>query len=295
MQNSKVPIKDITRELAGITDILESLAKAATPETKAEIEWARQILLNTSAVSVLRNKGALSETPTSDEKIVTRHFEITSFENVEIDCAFIFDIRRGDVFGISIETGESLIDCVNITQSGDTLRLSMKPVRLTARPIIKARIVMPAINRLRQSAATRGTVTGFKSDNLFDLYLSGASSIFLDIESQDARLEVSGASTINGNLDVKKADILLSGASRGTLSGKCENLSLSAWGAAEIDMQNFCCETGIVYLKGASQAVVRILKQLDIDMTGASHLKYVGDPLLKEITLTGASILGKAE
>ncbi len=293
MQNSEGPSRNITKELAGITDKLESIINTATPETKAGIDWARQILINTAVIYDNHQKGLIRNQSSDNPGYVTRQFDIRNFVNVEIDCAYFFEIVRGDSFTIAVRTEERILEQISVNQSGDTLRLSLKPVTLTARPILHARITMPVLKRLRQSAATKGMVSGFRSDDPFDLYLSGASSVLLDFECPDARLEISGASVITGRLEANNADVLLSGASRGVMSGRCHNLSLSAWGAAELDLRDFYSEEGAIFLKGASQAIVRISKKMDYDLTGASHLDYIGDPNLRELTLTGTSILRK--
>jgi hypothetical protein len=303
MQKSKVTTEDVARQLAGITHILESIAEEASAETKVVIEQARDILVKITGrpdnpfttLSTDCSSPPANSTPAlfDSTNITTRKFDITDFESVEVDCAFIFEIIAGKTFSVAVTANESLFDSINVAKSGDTLRISLKPVRFRARPVLEARVVMPILKKLRQSAATRGAVAGFRSNDTFDLFLSGASSIDLDIESNDARLEISGASSISGNLRSRKVDILLSGASRGRLGGRCQNLSLSAWGAAEIDLSDFLTEDGTIYLKGASQATVNINGRLDVDLTGASRLEYVGNPSLSDISLSGASILNQ--
>lgn len=300
MQNRENTSQEVTRRLTGISHILDSIAKDAAGETRAQIEQAKQILLMAARnpqnpsyqIDTLKNPGQNSTPALFDtENIVTRKYNIKNFQNIEFDCAFIFEINADNEYSVSVTANESLFEKINVVQSGDILKFYLKPVRFQARPILEARITLPNISRLRQSAATCGMVTGFQMQGSFDLYLSGASSTEVNMECGEAHLEITGASHLSGNLRTTKADLLVSGASSAKLSGQCENLSLSGWGAAEMDLEKFCSREGTVYLKGASIATIQILKQLNVDMTGASHLKYIGDPTLNEITLSGASIL----
>jgi hypothetical protein len=300
MQNRKETSQEVTRRLTGISHILDSIAVEATAETKAQIEQAKRILLmaaqgsdnpffpaNTLQNTLNNSTPALFNT----ENITTRKYNIKDFQNIEFDCAFIFEISYGSEYNVSVTANESLFEKISVVQSGDILKFFLKPVRFQARPILEAKITLPVLNRLRQSAATCGMVTGFQMPGLFDLYLSGASSTEVNLECGEAHLEITGASHVSGNMRTGKADLLVSGASSAKLSGQCENLSLSGWGAADMDLAKFRSQEGTVYLKGASIATVQVLKQLNVDMTGASHLRYLSNPTLNEITLSGASVL----
>ncbi len=302
MQNHKQTSQEVTRRLMGIGHILDSIAEEAETDIRVQIEKAKQLLLiaaQKSGNSVIhseplpntKNNPVLALFDT--ENIASRKYHIKDFQNIEFDCAFIFEINAGDAYSVVVTANESILEKINVIQSGDILKFYLKPVRFQARPILEARITMPKLNRLRQSAATSGLVTGFQMDEPFDLYLSGASSTEINVECSEAHLEITGASHLSGNLRTSKADLLVSGASSAKLSGQCENLSLSGWGAAEMDLAKFRSREGTVYLKGASTAIVQVEKQLNVDMTGASHLLYSGNPNLNEITLSGASVLSQ--
>ncbi len=300
MQNRKETNQEVNRRLTGISHILDSIAEEAGAETKALIEKAKQIL-----ISAAQNPGNtfihseifpnVTDNPVpalfDTENITTRKYDLKNFQNIEFDCAFIFEITASNEYSVSVTANESLFDKTNVVQTGDILKFYLKPVRFQARPILEAKITLPVLNRLRQSAATSGLVTGFQMQGPFDLYLSGASSTEINIECGEAHLEITGASHLSGNMRTVKADLLVSGASSAKLSGQCENLSLSGWGAAEMDLEKFRSREGTIYLKGASTATVQVEKQLNVDMTGASHLQYLGNPNLNEIVLSGASVL----
>ncbi len=289
--------EEVARQLAGISCILQSIAEEASVEARAEIERARRVLSGIAQGSLAARSSnctdapGFSGLPFDPSAVTTRTFDITGFENVEVDSAFIFEIVASRTYRVSVTTNEGVFENLNVVRSGDTLKLSLKPVRLRNRPVLEARIAMPTIGRLRQSAATKGTLSGFRTDKLFDLYLSGASVLNVDIDAADSKIEVSGASRLTGNLTARKLDLLLSGASRAQLVGLCQTMTLSAWGAADLDLSEFVSQESTVYLKGASHALVNVARHLDVDLTGASSLSYAGNPALGEISLSGASLL----
>jgi hypothetical protein len=66
---------------------------------------------------------------------------------------------------------------------------------------------------------------------------------------------------------------------------------MSAWGASNFDLADFALKNVSIHLKGASQATVNVSGKLDIELTGASGLSYIGNPRLGETELSGAVIL----
>jgi len=292
--------EDVAKEIAGVTQILKSIADETSGRVRTEISRATEILDRLAAAPPPR--WLPFETPEScpavdlllgSDRVVTQTLPIADFINVEVDCAFIFEISAAPAYSVAITTNENVFPYVEAARSGNTLRLTLKPARFEHRPVLEARIKMPALHKLRQAAATRGIVSGFSSDGPFDLYLSGASALHMDVSVGDAKMEVSGASRATGTLRARNVDCVVSGASRAELRGGVDNLVLSAWGATAIDLAALVARRATVYLKGASRAAVNVSGQLDIDLSGASHLNYIGRPELCEISLTGASTLNQ--
>ena len=50
-----------------------------------------------------------------------------------------------------------------------------------------------------------------------------------------------------------------------------------------------------VKLSGASQATVNLDGRLDADLSGASHLEYIGEPTMGVMTTSGASTVSRIE
>ena len=305
MRSSEESRQEVARQLTGISHILQLIAQEANRDVKTEIERATSILNNIASCGPKRVPQFDSDCLGADavppdrrislytSSVVSREFPITDFTNVEVDCSFIFEISSGDDFRVVINAPESLFEFINVGKSGDTLKLSLKPMMFNRMPVLEAKIQMPVLNRLRQGAATKGVVTGFKTHDPLDLYLTGACALDLDVEVGEAKGEISGASHLTGDLKASKVDLELSGASGATLRGACNTLSLSAWGAADMDLSDLRADEGTINLKGASQATVRAAHRLDLDLTGASCLKYIGSPNLRQISLSGASLLSK--
>ena len=234
----------------------------------------------------------VTESSSDNGGVVTREMDFTDFTNVEVGHAFKVEITRADSYSVSITAGAKLFDHIDVVKSGNTLKISLKSYRFHIRPTLEARITMPTLNKLRLGGATRGTVAGFSSEEPFDLNLSGASALDIDMEAGKTRLEISGASRLSGNMKADDAELVLSGASRAELRGSANSVIVSAWGASKLDLTDFTLNDTSVNLKGASQARCgECCGNLEIDLSGASRLDYGGNPTMRSVNVSGASTI----
>lgn len=236
--------------------------------------------------------GRVIKTSSDNGRIITKEFDFSDFTSVKVSHAFRVEITRSDSYQVSITASANLFDYIDVSKAGNALRISRKPYHFPTRTAPEVRINMPILNKLRLSGATKGTVAGFSSQDDFDLNVSGASGLDIDMEAGKTKLEISGASRVSGNVKVADAEFTLSGASRAKLSGSVNNIVLNAWGASRLDLADFTLNDTSVSLKGASRATCgECCGNLDLDLSGASKFEYCGNPTMRDINVSGASTL----
>ena len=220
---------------------------------------------------------------------VTRIYDMTGFTGVEAGYAFKVDIARSDNYSISVTINEKIADHLRVSKIGDTLKIGLKePVwNVHSRP--RVTITLPDLRRLELSGAAEGNVKGFKSSNYFDLEVSGASNLDIDMEAGDFKVNVSGASRLSGYLKASRSNIEVSGASRITLTGSGGDTKIDVSGASQANLENYTVANADVELSGAGQADMNISGRLDADLSGASHLEYGGKPTLGRTDTSGGS------
>jgi len=233
----------------------------------------------------------LSAVAVGPDKIDTREYDFSDFTSVEVACCFEVEISRSDSFGVTVTGSEKLFDYIVLGKSGNTLKVAVKPFHFNTRPSLKVKITMPALSKLRLSGAARCSVSGFASEDSLDLNLSGASSLDIDIQAGKARIELSGASKLRGRMQLADAEFTLSGASRAELKGCADNVEFNAWGASRLELADFAVKDTTLDLKGASHAAVKVDGTLNLDLSGGSHLTYSGSPTMGSINVSGASTL----
>lgn len=229
--------------------------------------------------------------------MVTEEKDFTDFTRVEVDGTFDIRITRSEEYSITLTSDKSFSDYIAVTRKGETLKIYLNPrhtftdFTLQARTL-KAEITMPALRGLSLSGASKGTITGFKSEEDFSLIVSGASSLSMDdIETGNAQFEISGASKVTGKLNASDIVFEVSGASGVRLDGSANNISADASGASTLNLANFPLNNAHLKLDGASEASINLSGRLDCFLNSASRLYFQGNPVMGNISVTGASTI----
>jgi len=202
--------------------------------------------------------------------VVTQDFDLTGFDKVDVSHAFTVDISQGDSFSVVVSIDDNLVDYLRVEKQGSTLKIGLAPNRDYASTHATAEVTMPEVTRLELSGASHGTITDFTSTKALAVDLSGASSLHGDIEAGDAGFEVSGASHV-------------------TLSGSGEDVTIDASGASHVDLADFPVADAKVEASGASHVTVNPSGRLDVNASGASQVYYLGSPALGTIDSSGGS------
>jgi hypothetical protein len=225
---------------------------------------------------------------------VTKEFnDITGFNRIEVSSAFYADISRSDTYSVSVVVNEKMADYLKVVKVGDTLEVGFRTTAWTSWLGIRSRpqviITLPDLRGLGLSGASEGKLKGFKSSNDFELEVSGASNLDIDMETGAFTAEISGASHVNGNVIAGRSDLTITGASHTTLSGSGGDIMLDVSGASHAYLEKYGVVNANVIISGASQGRVNASGKLDVDLSGASHLEYGGKPTLGKINISGAS------
>ncbi len=210
--------------------------------------------------------------------VVTEDYEFADFASVEVLNVLDAEIVQSDSYSVTIRADDNILDLIKVSKNGETLSVRMRQgFTISTEVTLEARITMPDLEALGLSGASSATVSGFRSEDQIDI-------------------EVSGASNLDGDLEAERIDLDVSGASRVTLTGSAAEATIVVSGASNLDLAEFIVDTAEVMLSGASGASVNVEERIDpVDVSGASRLRYLGDPSLGDVSTSGASTLDKNE
>jgi hypothetical protein len=181
--------------------------------------------------------------PTLSGQRTTRTYDLTAFTGVKASGQWQVTLERGDAWAVELGYPMELEPFLDIRKDGDALVLGYEldtgwwsDFGSNERLAMTARIVMPALEALELSGATRLEISGFTGAEL-DIDASGA--VF--IEGTNSRydeldLDMSGAGRANlGGITTTNARVVISGAQNVTLRMAGGSLSGDISGASAVE------------------------------------------------------------
>lgn len=209
--------------------------------------------------------------------VVDVSYSFDNFDRLDLSQAFDVTVVKSDTFDVVLFVDENIVPYLDVNHSGNWLNIGLEDGHNYNNVTLKAEIRMPDIQEIRGSGATVISISGFSGEE----------------NPSDISVDLSGASVFSGTLYANDCDIQLSGASVLNLNGGCMDLYLESSGASELNMGNFVAESAYFILSGASDGTVHVTQHLDAKLSGASVLRYHGDPEIGNLETSGASMLIK--
>lgn len=211
------------------------------------------------------------ETVVGSGHLVTKPFDLSDFDALDVQGPFAVEIHQGQSFQVTLTADDNLFEHIRVTKQGDALRIALAPgknVRTDKR--LQASVTMPRLEQARFSGATEAMLTAFKSDS-------------------DLRARCSGASTLKGTVEAGRLTLEADGASTIKLGGAAREGKLTASGASRLDLAGLKLDRATVDVSGASRATVDARQALDYVASGASRVTYEGEPEIGRHDTSGAS------
>jgi hypothetical protein len=257
------------------------------------------IALITILASVLMMTGCIRVNMSEKNgPVITRSYDYTGFTGIDVGSALSVEVTPASTYSVAITAGEKVLDHVRVSLADNILKINMEGWSVDwwfGRGMPKIKITMPVLEQINLSGSSDGTAMGFKSDKDFTVKVSGASDLETDMETGHFTAVVSGASNVKGRLTAAGSDIELSGASDIDLTGSGGDIKLHASGASSIALLYYKVNNADVDFSGASDGSLDISGRLDIKLSGASDLKYAGNPTLGNIDKSDASTLKRLD
>lgn len=199
------------------------------------------------------------------------------FNSLDVSGAIDVYIKQDSTQAVKVETDENLQQYVDVYESNGVLVVSPKDnYNLDPTHKIKVFVAAPAFRVIQVSGAS--TITSenkLVSLESIDIDLSGASEAKVDLKAPRINAEVTGASNI-------------------TLAGETKDLNVVGSGASGAKCLNLMTENTTVDVSGASSAEVFASVKLDAQASGASGIKYKGNPAITK-DVNGASSIEKID
>jgi len=201
-------------------------------------------------------------------------FDFSGFQSVDVGSIFNAEILAGTDWDVVISGRDRDLEDVVVKVTNGELNINFnKDISKwdRNRKEVKVHITMPELQSLDLSGAVKGRIYGFDQHSM-DISLSGASVTEMDVNLTEANIDLEGVSRLN-------------------ISGTGESLDAEVSGASNLNAEDFLVDYAVLKVSGASQARVHVNKELEIDASGGSSVRYSGDPMIKSDRSSGSSII----
>ena len=175
-------------------------------------------------------------------KRVTQKRDVGPFTAITADGAFDIEVACQKDPGLEVEADDNLLPLIETQVSGNTLHL--RPTRnYSAEDPPKIKITVPNLEAFSANGAGKIQITGVNNDKL--------------------QVSLNGAPTL-------------------TASGTTKMIGVDTNGAAKVDTHNLRAAHAVVDSKGVSKVDLGVSDQLDVTVSGPSHVTYKGDPVVNK-------------
>ena len=170
--------------------------------------------------------------------VATEHRDVIDFSSIDVGGVYQVEIVAGKEFSVTVEADDNILPLIKTEVEDGTLKIGSER-RISPKTTVRIRISAPVIERLE--------VSGVANVNM-----SGVNNSELAIDS--------------------------SGASKIAVSGTTAKLNVEVSGATRVDAAELQADSASVEASGASNVSVSVLRELEANASGASHVTYAGSP-----------------
>jgi hypothetical protein len=178
--------------------------------------------------------------------------EVAAFTSISTEGAFEIDVVGQKALSLEIEGDDNILPLIGTDVSGNVLRIRNQRSYSVSEPI-RIRISVPNLEGVSMSGAGEIEVSSLKNEK-FEIDVNGAPNI--------------------------------------RISGETNLLDVKTNGAGKIDTHLLRASKAIVNSNGVSKVSVHARDQLDVTVSGPSHVTYEGDPVVKK-TVNGPGSVQK--
>jgi hypothetical protein len=201
--------------------------------------------------------------------MVTRSFDLAGFDAIHVADAFRVTVRQAAAFRVEVSVPKRREDDLEIRRDGSWLRIAG---RSSSGVLSRVTVDLPILRRLEAEDASQNTLRDISSSGRVELVLSGASQV-------------------EGDLAAEAILVRLATASQAELEGSTERLELDLSEVSRARLRGLASRRADAELRTASTATISVSQRLDVTASSVSVLRYVGDPELGRVDLSGGAQL----
>lgn len=216
------------------------------------------------------------QTIKGDGNLERSSLRVADFHTIDLAGMFNVVLEPGQQAEVTLETDSNLMDLVSIESSNNVLRIKIER-DVAIRPTrMDLHIVYPGLQKIIVGGACRISSPLMLQTPNMEFDLSGASSIELEMEVEEVITISAGASNLN-------------------FSGNARNHKLDLSGATNLEARNLITSKTDISLSGAGSARVHASEDLKASISGVGSIRYYGNPRHTDIDRSGIGSVRSAQ
>ena len=203
--------------------------------------------------------------------LITKTFDFSDFTGIKAENGMHVELTKSGTFSVEVIADDNVMEHIQVSKSGDTLRIRPKANAAFRSATLTAKITMPDLYKLELSGGAHANVTGFSSSNDLSVKMSGGSHL--------------NSLATPGDITTGDANFNLSGGSHVTLSGSAASLDIEGSGGSHFNLEDFSVSNASIKLNGGSHVTIDVSGTLDVNISGGSRVSYIGQPTMGDINV----------
>lgn len=230
-----------------------------------------KLLIGLAGISLLMASCELDNRIRPSSNVTTEVINVRGFTGIDVSDAFDVNITVSDNENVEIEANENLHSVIIVEKLGDVLTIKIKNrTNISGRPTLNVNVSSDNLSSFRASDATNMSINGI-------------------INKTDVTIDLTDASSFEGDIDARNLYIDISDASDMNLTGISDYASMYVKDASSFSGYSF--ETSILEadISDASDVKITVSDEIYIEASDASSLFYRGSAAIMEQNMRDAS------
>jgi hypothetical protein len=210
---------------------------------------------------------------TGNGNVIKQTRDLPSFSSIEVGGAFKVFLLQGDKESVIVEADENLMEIIITEVRGNNLVITTSE-DIRNPEALNIYLTFKTLDRMEISGACELSCDDRLKFGNLDLECSGASDVTLKMSAEALKLDFSGASQVD-------------------LFGNADEVNLDLSGASDLDAIDLEANKYNADISGAANARIFVKNELTTDVSGASSLRYKGEPSIVNNDISGAASVKK--
>jgi len=204
---------------------------------------------------------------------ITEQHKMGDFTRLDVSGSFRIVLKQDSSLNVSITADDNLMKYIHTSGEGDKLRIYSK----------------------KNLCGSGEMVINIGVKNLELIKISGGNNLTTDgkLNTKDLHLELNGASKLDMDLNAANVFTEGSGSTDMNLRGQATSHKIEFAGSGKVNALDFVVGSYDIETTGASDCNINVLKDLNVNTTGAADIKYRGNPTSVNTSKTGAATVTK--